>query len=175
MHFKKILIALCFVCINSYGAKVNFIHLKIYPATCNDLQQVEECFTSLDSSSFDLILKKKILKKEEGVLGIVNVSISQNEMNLLDSLLFDVYNEMKKEDKLGIYLTDTTFYIEFARGYNQKKEESIKVGGIVNCIIFLDRIKEKIKIISGSSYLITSLENNEQILIYDRLCKCSKP
>jgi hypothetical protein len=94
------------------------------------------------------------------------------ELNLVNEMLAEY---LRKPPTHNLDSTNK-FSIEFITGYRGKEKNYIKISGIINCIVFLEKLIDYLQSKTNNiSEFNNSLYYTQQILIYDMLCKCETP
>ena len=157
--------------IQNANSQCNYLIVKWFPKSCGELTQHDECYNI--TGTYTNFLKKKYFNRNSSMVLTIDDSTHEffNELTDIDKVILEVFN------KKNIKLMDTAnmFYMEFITGFNDTQNNHFKVYGVVNCILFLDRIIEKLLIVNPKSKLMEVFRIDQEILLYDRLCKCDYP
>jgi hypothetical protein len=169
MVTKRILLILfALASLNAYAlAQTNFLILRYRPLGCGELSGSDLAYSSLDSQNVKALYEKY----NEAGFGVWRLTLG--EMKMMDSVMLHVY----KNREINLFRQDTAgrFYLEIISGHNKKENKSYRVYGLMDAVLFLDRVSCGLEAINPELESIPSLRNTRDILIYDVLCKCQGP
>lgn len=146
------------------SGQCNYLVIRHSPAECGELTTIDIALSAMDSVNTDKFVSEKYYRQ--------NVALSTGystlkEINSTNSIISECFKTQRfpQRDTAG------KFHWVFITGFNEKEKYVYKVYGIVNCIVFLDRVIEKLSAIDPKFELVHQLKNEQEILLYDRL-KC---
>lgn len=130
----------------------------------------------MDTGGFNHFVYGKYRQEGNPSALMLQHPISQDELAVVDSVLLQCYKTIEPP-AYTVTVRDTArlFYLEFLSGRDNRQLHSFRVYGIVDCILFLDRMRERLKAINPKFETIDSFRLEQAILTHDRLCRCADP
>lgn len=166
--FPTIILLLLF---NKVSGQCNYLIIKWNPPSCDELFQGNESYSL--KGVYSKFIKEKYFDQTKFMVWVTEDTSRDfyNELTEFDNYIPTNFSE----NSIKIIDTTNKFSMEFVTGFNDIENKYIRIYGVVNCILFLDRVIQKLLVVNPMSSMIQTLKIKQEILLYDRLCKCDYP